>query len=85
VAVVRGRHADDRHAHPARAALIVEVAESSLAFDRNRKGSLHARAGITDYWIVNLEDGVVEAYRNPGPDLTAPFGWRYTAITRANA
>jgi hypothetical protein len=34
---------------------------------------------------VNLEDGVVEAYRNPGPDLTAPFGWRYTAITRANA
>jgi Uma2 family endonuclease len=82
VAVVRGRHADYRHAHPARAALIIEVAESSLAFDRKHKGSVYARAGIEDYWIVNLEDRVVEVYREPGPDLTAPFGWRYTAVTR---
>jgi Uma2 family endonuclease len=82
VAVVRGRHADYRHAHPARAALIIEVAESSLAFDRTQKGSLYARAGIADYWIVNLEDRIVEVYRDPGPDLTAPFGWRYTAVTR---
>ena len=81
-AVVPGRHADYRHAHPARAALIVEVAESSLAFDHTQKGSLYARAGIADYWIVNLEDRVVEVYRDPGPDLTAPFGWRYTSVTR---
>ena len=79
---MRGRHADYRHAHPARAALIIEVAESSLAFDRTQKGSLYARAGIADYWIVNLEDRIVEVYRDPGPDLTAPFGWRYTAVTR---
>jgi Uma2 family endonuclease len=82
VAIVRGRHADYRHAHPTRAALIVEVAESSLAFDRVQKGSLYARASITDYWIVNLEDHVVEVYRDPGPGLTAPFGWRYTSVTR---
>src|SRR5205085_348286 len=56
VAVVRGRHADYRSAHPTRAALIVEVAESSLTFDRVQKGSLYARAGIVDYWIVNLVD-----------------------------
>ena len=83
VAVVRGRHVDYRHAHPTRAALIVEVAESSLAFDRTQKGSLYARAGIADYWIVNLEDRVLEVYREPGPDLTAPFGWRYTSLTRS--
>ena len=82
VAVVRGRHTDYRHAHPARAALIVEVAESSLAFDRAQKGSLYARAGIADYWIVNLVDSVVEVYRDPGPDLTAPFGWRYSSVER---
>jgi Uma2 family endonuclease len=82
VAVVPGRHADYRHAHPARAALIIEVAESSLAFDRTMKGSLYARAGIADYWIVNLEDRVVEVYRDPGPDLTAPFGWRFTSVAR---
>jgi Uma2 family endonuclease len=65
-----------------RAALIVEVAESSLAFDRTQKGSLYARGGIADYWIVNLEERVVEVYRDPIPDLTAPFGWRYTSVER---
>jgi Uma2 family endonuclease len=82
VAVVRGSRADYRHAHPARPALIIEVAESSLAFDRVQKGSLYARAGIADYWIVNLEDRVVEVYHDPGADLTAPFGWRYTSVDR---
>jgi Uma2 family endonuclease len=83
VAVVRGSHADYRRAHPVRAALIVEVAESSLAFDRAQKGSLYARAGIADYWIVNLVDRFVEVYRDPGPDLTAPFGWRYSSVERS--
>jgi Uma2 family endonuclease len=83
VAVVRGSLADFRHGHPTRPALVIEVADSSLQFDRVTKGSLYARAGIADYWIVNLIDHVVEVYREPGPDLTTPFGWRYTAITRA--
>ncbi|MEX2147277.1 MAG: Uma2 family endonuclease, partial [Candidatus Rokuibacteriota bacterium] len=52
--VVPGRPEDYRHAHPARPPLVIEVADSSLAFDRAYKGSLFARAGIQDYWIVNL-------------------------------
>jgi hypothetical protein len=63
--LVRGSPADFRHAHPTRPAA---------------KGSLYARAGITDYWIVNLIDRVVEVYRDPAADLTAPFGWRYTSM-----
>jgi Uma2 family endonuclease len=82
LAVVRGSPADLRHAHPTRPALVIEVAESSLQFDRVTKGSLYARARIADYWIVNLIDRVVEVYRDPGPDLTAPFGWRYTSLAR---
>src|SRR5919201_1604927 len=82
VAVVRGRHADYRHAHPSRPALIIEIAESSLRFDRIEKGSLYARACILDYWIVNLVDRVVEVYRDPGPDLTTPYGWRYMSAER---
>ena len=82
LAVVRGSPADLRHAHPTRPALVIEVAESSLQFDRLTKGSIYARAGIADYWIVNLIDRVVEVYREPGTDLTAPFGWRYTSVTR---
>jgi Uma2 family endonuclease len=82
IAVVRGSLTDYRHAHPARPALIIEVAETSLRFDRIEKGSLYARAGIVDYWIVNLVDRVVEVYRDPEADLTAPYGWRYASVER---
>jgi len=82
IAVVRGSRADYRYAHPARPALIIEVAESSLDFDRTRKGSLYARAAVPDYWVVNLIDGVVEVYRDPEPAASAAFGWRYRSVTR---
>jgi Uma2 family endonuclease len=81
LAVVRGRPGDYRDAHPRAAALVVEVAESSLEFDRERKGSLYARAGIGDYWIVNLVDGAVERCRDPRPDAAAAYGWRYGAVS----
>jgi len=82
LAVVPGERADYRADHPARPALVVEVAESSLAFDREDKGSLYARGGVRDYWIVNLVERVLEVYRDPGPDPTAPYGWRYRAVER---
>ncbi|HEU5319664.1 MAG TPA: Uma2 family endonuclease, partial [Methylomirabilota bacterium] len=81
-AVVPGRPSDYRQAHPVRPALAVEVAESSLDFDRQHKGSLYARAGVQDYWIVNLTDRVLEVCRDPGPDPSAPYGWRYVSVTR---
>ena len=77
VCVVRGDPRDYRDGHPERPVLIVEVSLSRLGFDRERKGSLYARAGITDYWIVNLPDRRVEIYREPVPDGAASFGWRY--------
>jgi len=80
VAVVPGRPRDYLAEHPARPALLVEVAESSLAFDRGHKGSLYARAGIADYWIVNLVDAVLEVYRAPALDRSAEFGWRYLDV-----
>src|SRR5437899_5865579 len=78
VAVVPGRPEDYNRAHPSRSVLNVEVSESSLAADRHRKGSLYARAGLADYWVLNLVDRVLEVYREPAPDAAAPFGWRYT-------
>src|SRR3990172_503498 len=77
VAVVPGALEDYRSAHPSRAALVVEVSESSLVFDRDHKGSVYARAGILDYWIVNLLDRVLEVYHEPAPDAAAPFGASY--------
>jgi Uma2 family endonuclease len=80
LAVVPGRPGDYREAHPAGAALIVEVADSSLAFDREHKGSLYARSAILDYWIVNVAGRGLEVYRDPGPDAAAVYGWTYRSV-----
>jgi Uma2 family endonuclease len=76
VSVVAGRRTDYTD-HPTTALLIVEVSDTSLAFDREYKGSLYARVGIADYWIVNLVDRQLEVYRQPVSDLQQPYGHRY--------
>jgi Uma2 family endonuclease len=48
-------------------ALLVEVADASLRYDRGVKALLYAEAGIRDYWIVELAGDAVEVYREPGP------------------
>lgn len=85
VAVVPGNWLDYSNEHPARPVLVVEVAESRLVFDRRHKGSLYARAGLTDYWILNLVDRVLEVYRQPIADASAAFGCRYAAMETLGA
>jgi Uma2 family endonuclease len=87
VAVVPGAPDDYARAHPSRPVLTVEMAESSLALDRQHKGSLYARAGLLDYWVLNLIDRLLEVYREPVPDPAASFGWRYgrTEVLDASA
>ena len=65
VAVVPGSFADYDTAHPREALLIVEVADSSLPQDRISKARIYAAAGVPEYWIVNLREGVVEVLREP--------------------
>jgi Uma2 family endonuclease len=79
VAVTRGDRRSFSRRHPSRPALVVEVADTSLAFDREHKGSLYARARLDDYWILNLVERVLEIYRRPMSDPSAPFGWRYAS------
>lgn len=69
LSVVRGAPQDyfARHPSPDDVALVVEVADSSLAFDRGPKAKLYAAAGIPEYWIVNLIDRQVEVYTDPRP------------------
>lgn len=81
VCVVRGTPEDYFGQHPSTAVLVVEVAEHSLAFDREYKSSLYARAGVADYWIVNLVDDVLEVRREPVPSTTARYGWAYATLS----
>ena len=81
LAVVPGTFRDYRAAHPSSPSLVIEISETSLALDRAHKGSLYARAALADYWIVTLPERRLEIYREPEPDATAPFGWRYRSVT----
>lgn len=76
--VVRGRIEQYTAGHPTAPVLVVEAAETSLRRDRRRKAALYARAGVADYWVVNLVDGVLEVYRQP---TKTPSGrWRYRSV-----
>jgi len=65
IAVVRGRPGDYSPEHPTTAELVIEVADSSLYHDRKRKGSLYARVGIPEFWLLNLVKRRLEVYRDP--------------------
>ena len=79
VAVVPG---DERSyigtGHPTSALLVVEVADTTLAYDVGIKASLYAAAGILDYWVVDVNRAVVIVYRDRLADSAARFGWRYS-------
>jgi Uma2 family endonuclease len=76
LAVVPGRPRDYSQ-HPTAALLVVEVSDTSLAFDRGRKASLYAAARIGDYWIVNINERRLEIRRDPIPDAGEQYGYRF--------
>src|SRR5262249_21125500 len=47
--------------------LAIEVADTSVEDDRTRKVPLDARAGVPETWLLNVRDGMLEVYREPGP------------------
>lgn len=59
----RSRHPEPKDTH-----LVVEVADSSLDFDREVKLPLYASHGIPEVWVVDLRAGIIEVHRSPGPD-----------------
>lgn len=71
VSVVEGQPRDFLDDHPTSAVLVVEVAEASLQFDRDRKRALYARHGLPEYWIVNLKERQLEVYREPSGEAYA--------------
>ncbi len=60
--------ADDytsRHPQPQDVFLLIEVADSTLEYDREIKLPAYGRAGVAEVWIVNLLDATIEVYREP--------------------
>ncbi len=65
--VVQGTPDDylDHHPGAAQTLLVIEVSDTTLDYDRERKARVYARAWIREYWLVNLVDRCVEVYRDP--------------------
>src|SRR5665213_613828 len=81
IAVVLGDERDSlRSGAPASPLLVIEISDSTLAYDRGKKAALYARNRIEDYWIVNVADVQVEIHRNPVRDPTHKHGYRYSSI-----
>jgi Uma2 family endonuclease len=80
VAVIEGKARDFKDAHPSTAALVIEIADSSLFYDRNTKASLYAKAGIADYCILNLQERQIEIHRQPVADEQAEYGFSYADV-----
>ena len=57
----------DSHATPREVTLLIEVADTSLGFDREDKIPLYAMCGIPEVWLVDLPTKSVHVFRQPGP------------------
>ena len=80
--VVAGSARDFLTAHPTTtAALVVEISDSTLKRDRTTKAHLYARAGVPEYWTVNLVDRQVEVHRQPGADPAHRGRFGYGEVT----
>ena len=53
------------HPTPSEVYFIIEVADSSLTFDREIKAKIYARSGIADYWVLNVGDRQLHVFREP--------------------
>ena len=64
--------------HPSTADLVLEIADSTLTFDRAEKARLYAKSGIPDYWVVNLRHHRLEVHRQPLQD--PELAWKLVTI-----
>lgn len=65
-----------RHPEPGDVLIVIEVADSSLDYDRNWKFPRYAAAGIAEAWLADVNVGVIERHTKPGPngyDIITPF------------
>ncbi len=83
ILVARGSREDflTRHPQPEEVALLIEISDATLHYDRNEKAALYAQAGIDDYWLLNLQNRTLEVRREPAAMAGAPYGFGFQQTT----
>jgi Uma2 family endonuclease len=77
LAVVRGDPRTFASVQPTTAELVIEVADSTLAYDTGDKANLYAAADIADYWVIDLVHDRLVVFRDPRPSPGQPHGASY--------
>jgi Uma2 family endonuclease len=85
IAVVVGSPRDYSKSHPRTAVLVVEVSESTLAYDSGDKANLYAASGIQEYWVIDLVHRELIIFRDPITDAAQVFGARYRSKINHNS
>ena len=77
VVIARGNHLDylPHHPYPEDILLVIEIADSTLRYDQTTKLGLYAEAGISNYWIVNLNARQLECYSQPYQDAQSEYNY----------
>jgi Uma2 family endonuclease len=86
LAILRNR-ADDYfidHPTPSDILLLIEISNSTLKYDQEVKLPLYAEAAISDYWIFNLVNNILECYSEPYQDSQGNFDYRRKLILLPN-
>jgi Uma2 family endonuclease len=97
VAVLRERNIEHQSRHPRgdEMLLVIEVSDTTAAFDRSRKARLYARAGVPEYWVLDLNGRMLVVHREPdgtqyrqtflrAPEETVPVPGRSETIRVAD-
>lgn len=87
ILVARGSREDflTRHPRPEEVALLIELSDATLHYDRNEKAALYAQADIADYWLLNPQNRALEVRREPAAMAGTPYGFGYRQTTTYTA
>lgn len=82
VAILKNKDDDYLNSHPIPqdVLLLIEIADSSIKYDRKVKLPLYTEAGILYYWIFNSIENCLETYSEPFQDNIGKFGYRRKVI-----
>ena len=86
VVIARGIHVDylPHHPYPEDILLVIEISDSTLKYDQTTKLGLYAEAGISNYWIVNLNARQLECYSQPYQDAQSEYSYQNKQIFLPN-
>ncbi|PMB51000.1 hypothetical protein CEN40_00335 [Fischerella thermalis CCMEE 5205] len=86
VVIARGRDEDylAHYPYPEDIFLVVEISDSTLIYDQTNKLELYAEAGISNYWIVDLNTCQLELYKEPYKNIQGKYNYLSKQISLAN-